>query len=88
MMFNPGISNVGNNSEKPRPNPVEQSSSVKSQQGNNSNTPLGPFLEMYGHLMRAIEDERGGTVGESVTEEPQDLSFHQLPIGIFYINYS
>ena len=70
-----------NQTDKHRNSIGDQSSNVKSQLSNNTNTPLGPFLEMYGHLMRAIEDERGGPEGESAAEEPQDLSLHQLPSG-------
>lgn len=86
MVFGSGISSIGpgNSTEKLRTNVAEQSSIGKTQTTNNSNAPLGPFLEMYGHLMRAIEDERGGTVGESAAEEPQDLSLHQLPSGYYY----
>ncbi|KAK6633415.1 hypothetical protein RUM44_004018 [Polyplax serrata] len=96
VMFGSGLanSNTGNSSEKHRSNPSsEQPSHSKSQPTNNSNTPLGPFLEMYGHLMRAIEDERGGTTGNNVAEEPQDLSLHQLPsenpkMDVDYSDYS
>lgn len=70
----------GNMSEKHRVNTGEQSSSAKPQSTNNSNT-LGPFLEMYGHLMRAMEDEGASGVGGTPVEEPQDLSLHQLPSG-------
>lgn len=73
----------GSMSEKHRSNNVDQCNTGKQQSGNSSTaTPLGPFLEMYGHLMRAMEDEGNAGVGTGATEEPQDLSLHQIPTGM------
>lgn len=76
----------GNMSEKHRANTGEQSSNSKPQPTNNPNS-LGPFLEMYGHLMRAMEDDGTSGVGGTPAEEPQDLSLHQLPSGKLYLFY-
>lgn len=70
-----------NMSEKHRANSSDLPGTTKTQTGNSSNAPLGPFLEMYSHLMRAMEDEGNAGIGSGATEEPQDLSLHQLPSG-------